>query len=204
MSALTDVFTAIANAIRSKKGVSTTYKPSQMADAISSIPTGTTPTGTKYDSYYIVGTYLVDVSGYANHSITISNTASKTLIWENESPSSEMGNPNVSFTQSPLDFESLMVKWRVSTTDSTERFTIFPVTANWGYDDDYTLLIGGHQVGSSNHNVYYRYGNLKLNATGNKSIQWSTARVSGSTTSSKTEIIPLAVYGITGVSDIAR
>lgn len=37
MSALTDVFTAIANAIRSKKGVSTTYKPSQMADAISSI-----------------------------------------------------------------------------------------------------------------------------------------------------------------------
>lgn len=37
MSALTDVFTAIANAIRSKKGVSTTYKPSQMADAINSI-----------------------------------------------------------------------------------------------------------------------------------------------------------------------
>ena len=41
MSALTDVFTAIANAIRAKKGVSTTYKPSQMADAIRSISTGT-------------------------------------------------------------------------------------------------------------------------------------------------------------------
>lgn len=41
MSALTDVFTAIANAIRSKKGVSTTYKPSEMASAISSISTGT-------------------------------------------------------------------------------------------------------------------------------------------------------------------
>lgn len=41
MSALTDVFTAIANAIRAKKGVSTTYKPSEMASAISSISTGT-------------------------------------------------------------------------------------------------------------------------------------------------------------------
>lgn len=37
MSALTDVFTTIANAIRSKKGVSTTYKPSEMANAINSI-----------------------------------------------------------------------------------------------------------------------------------------------------------------------
>lgn len=37
MSALTDVFTAIANAIRAKNGASTTYKPSQMADAINSI-----------------------------------------------------------------------------------------------------------------------------------------------------------------------
>jgi hypothetical protein len=44
MSALTDVFTNIANAIRSKKGVSTTYKPSEMASAISSIPTGRTVT----------------------------------------------------------------------------------------------------------------------------------------------------------------
>lgn len=32
--------TAIANAIRSKLGVSTTYKPGQMASAIQSIPTG--------------------------------------------------------------------------------------------------------------------------------------------------------------------
>ena len=38
MSALTDTFTAIANAIRVKLGVSTTYTPAQMASAIASIP----------------------------------------------------------------------------------------------------------------------------------------------------------------------
>ena len=40
MSALTDVFTAIANAIRGKNGLSTTYKPNQMAQAITDIPSG--------------------------------------------------------------------------------------------------------------------------------------------------------------------
>lgn len=40
MSALTDIFTAIANAIRGKNGLSTTYTPSQMAQAITDIPSG--------------------------------------------------------------------------------------------------------------------------------------------------------------------
>ena len=40
MSALTDVFTAIANAIRGKNGLSTTYKPNQMAQAITDLPSG--------------------------------------------------------------------------------------------------------------------------------------------------------------------
>lgn len=39
MSQLTDTFSAIANTIRSKLGVSTTYKPSQMAGAIDSMRT---------------------------------------------------------------------------------------------------------------------------------------------------------------------
>ena len=38
MSALTDVFTSIANAIRAKAGVQTTYKPSEMATAIANLP----------------------------------------------------------------------------------------------------------------------------------------------------------------------
>lgn len=40
MSALTDIFTAIANAIRGKNGTQNTYTPSQMAQAITDIPSG--------------------------------------------------------------------------------------------------------------------------------------------------------------------
>ena len=44
MSALSDIFTAIANAIRSKNGSSDTYTPLQMASAITNIPGGFTET----------------------------------------------------------------------------------------------------------------------------------------------------------------
>lgn len=45
----TDNYTAIANAIRAKNGSSDTYTPSQMATAISNIPTGTgLPVNTKF------------------------------------------------------------------------------------------------------------------------------------------------------------
>ena len=41
MSALTDVFSDIADAIRSKNGSSNTYTPAQMPEAIENIPGGT-------------------------------------------------------------------------------------------------------------------------------------------------------------------
>ena len=50
MSALTDAFTAIANAIRNKKGVSTKYTPAQMPNAIASIETGTDTSDATLDS----------------------------------------------------------------------------------------------------------------------------------------------------------
>lgn len=63
-----DSMTAIANAIRTKKGVSTTYKPAQMPDAISSISTGgITPTGTI--NITTNGTH--DVTNYASASVAV-------------------------------------------------------------------------------------------------------------------------------------
>lgn len=55
---------AIAGAIRSKLGTQTTYKVSEMASAVASIPTGVTPTGTvEIDADQFEKT--VDVTNYA-------------------------------------------------------------------------------------------------------------------------------------------
>lgn len=62
----------IANAIRGKNGSSNTYKVSQMASAITAIPTGgVTPTGTKQISITQNGTTTEDVTNYASAEITV-------------------------------------------------------------------------------------------------------------------------------------
>ena len=59
----TNILTAIADAIRTKLGVHTTYRPSEMAAAIASITSGgITPTGTKNISVNGTG---IDVAQYA-------------------------------------------------------------------------------------------------------------------------------------------
>lgn len=63
---------AIAGAIRTKLGVSTVYKPSEMATAIGSIPTGTTPTGT----VSITQNGITDVTQYASATVNVPNSYS--------------------------------------------------------------------------------------------------------------------------------
>ena len=62
---------AIADAIREKLSVQTTYKPSEMADAIESISGGVTPTGTKQISITQNGTTTEDVTNYASAEIAV-------------------------------------------------------------------------------------------------------------------------------------
>lgn len=65
--------TDIADAIRSKNGQETLYKPSEMPDAIEAISGGgITPTGTKEISITENGTTTEDVTNYASAEISVS------------------------------------------------------------------------------------------------------------------------------------
>ncbi len=62
----------IADAIRSKNGTSTKYKPAEMADAISAISGGgITPSGTKQINITQNGTVTEDVTNYANAQVNV-------------------------------------------------------------------------------------------------------------------------------------
>lgn len=71
----------IADAIREKKASEDTYNPSEMADAIESIQTGITPTGTKQVSITANGTTTENVTNYASAEITVNvPSESATLV----------------------------------------------------------------------------------------------------------------------------
>lgn len=68
---------AIADSIRGKLGVQTTYKPGQMADAIDGIETGgITPTGTKN----ITTNGVHDVSAYANANVEVPTSGGSPVL----------------------------------------------------------------------------------------------------------------------------
>ncbi len=87
-----DTMTDIADAIRSKKGVSTTYKPSDMPTAIESISGGgITPTGTI--NITTNGTH--DVTNYASASVAVPQGSTPT------------GTKNISITQNGTTTEDV-------------------------------------------------------------------------------------------------
>ena len=82
MSALTDLFTAFANKIRSKTGGSDTYTPPQMINAIddvyqAGVDAGTTPTQTKTVTAGTTATTVTPDTGYALSSVTVNPTPSQ-------------------------------------------------------------------------------------------------------------------------------
>lgn len=82
MSALTDLFTALATKIRSKTGGSDTYTPPQMVNAIddvyqAGVNAGTTPTQTKTVTAGTSATTVTPDTGYALSSVTVNPTPSQ-------------------------------------------------------------------------------------------------------------------------------
>lgn len=100
-----DNIQAIANAIRTKNGLSDTYMVSEMAQAVLDIPQGTTPTGTKQITISSVGTTTENVSAYANVEITVPQGQYKPNI--DATPT----NPSISVSNGGLITAEVMTQY---------------------------------------------------------------------------------------------
>lgn len=108
----TSTLTAIANAIRTKLGVQTTYKPSEMATAIGQISSGDiTPTGTKQISITANGTTTEDVTAYADVeiSVNVAGGASGLEYEEGTYTAVSDGNPTINFTNAHASAPALVI-----------------------------------------------------------------------------------------------
>lgn len=131
-----DTMTDIADAIRSKKGVSTTYKPSDMPSAIESISGGITPTGTI--NIATNGTH--DVTNYASANVAvpqgITPTGTKQIsITENGTTTEDVTN-----------YASAQITVNVQSGGDFEAFMKHTIS---DYEDDFTTWVPARFIGGS-------------------------------------------------------
>ena len=75
MVSIKTIFTNIANAIRTKKGTSAKYLPENMAEEISTIETGITPSG----KIEITNTEEINVTNYETAQVVDSNLSAENI-----------------------------------------------------------------------------------------------------------------------------
>lgn len=141
-TSLSAAFTAIANAIRAKKGVSTTYTPDEMPDAISSIATATLQTKT------------TNVTPSANWSGTNTNTVAITP----DSGYDGMSQVNVSvpmlrdytlMTADTVDTPSTVYSGNTSQSNSQKLLRMKPTKDGMSYTGSYLYMQPNSYLGNA-------------------------------------------------------
>lgn len=141
-SSLSAAFTAIANAIRAKKGVSTTYTPDEMPDAIASIATATLQTKT------------TNVTPSANWSGTNTNTVAITP----DSGYDGMSQVNVSvpmlrdytlMTADTVDTPSTVYSGNTSQSNSQKLLRMKPTKDGMSYTGSYLYMQPNSYLGNA-------------------------------------------------------
>ena len=132
MSALTDLFTALANKIRSKTGGSDTYTPPEMVAAIddvydAGVAAGTTPTQTKTVTAGTSATTVTPDQGYALSSVTVNPTPtqSKTV---SPGANAQTVNPDAGYHLSSVKVNGILTQTKISRPNVSTNKTIQPDT----------------------------------------------------------------------------
>lgn len=114
----------------------------------------------------------------------------ETSLWTNPSPTSTFANQSVSLSQSMQNFKYLMVKYRLSTSDATEKNDIFETT-KFTADNAGRFAYGG--------TVSSNYGRLFIKASDTQ-VTISDCKQFGGTGTTNTNFIPLEILGINELS----
>lgn len=118
MSALTDLFTTLANKIRSKTGGSDTYTPPEMVAAIddvydAGVAAGTTPTQTKTVTAGTSATTVTPDQGYALSSVTVNPTPSQSKS-ASPSTSAQTISPDAGKLLSSVEISAIQTQSKTS------------------------------------------------------------------------------------------
>lgn len=131
MSTLTDIFTSIANKIRSKLGVSTTYYPSEMADAIDDVYSGGYNSG--WSSGYSSGSSSARVGNAVASNVlsgkTFTNSSSSGLtgsMTDRSVRDSSTPGVNANYSTQPVWAGDQGSGQYITNTDGVERLILCP------------------------------------------------------------------------------
>lgn len=176
----TSDLTDIADAIRSKLGVQTQYKPGEMADAIESISGdgGITPTGTKQISITSNGTTTEDVTNYANAEVVVSVPTGITPTGTKQVSVTQNGTT----TEDVTNYANVEISTNVVNTDYNNALTALGVQSDLANSITALTTYANGVTGESDSNLSDAVHTLGSGYGSSAAVKYSRYELTGDTT----------------------